>query len=124
MTTRVYRDLDEPLRTGLSHSELWQSYDKGLIISWEVGRALAEANPEIAEQCLQGELPVLGWKGGCSRRLLKIEKFGSLLYLAQWQGIRGESLDIDQELETTITCSKTGMIVTFTPDQAKYANPV
>lgn len=124
MTTRVYRHIDEPLRTGLNQSETWESYDKGLIKCWEVGRTLAQTDPELAEQCLQGELPVLGWKGGCSRRLAKLEKFGTLSYLAKWQGMRGESLDIDLTLEKTIICSKTGMIVTFTPDQAKYINQV
>jgi hypothetical protein len=32
---------------------------------------------------------------GVSRSLKKLEKYGSLKYLAQWQGLRGEDLDVD-----------------------------
>jgi hypothetical protein len=66
----------------------------------------------------------LGWKGGVSRSLKKLEKYGSLKYLAQWQGLRGEDLDVDLSEERTLTCSRTRMVVTFTPDQAKYFNQV
>lgn len=52
----------------------------------------------------------------------KLEKFGSLSYLAQWQGLRGETLDIDPAQEVLKTCSRTHMMVTFTPDKAKYIN--
>ena len=65
---------------------------------------------------------MLGWKGGVSRSLKKNEKFGSLKYLAQWQGLRGEDLDIDLGEERSLTCSRTKMRVTFTPDRAKYFN--
>ncbi|MCY1179842.1 hypothetical protein D9M73_202590 [compost metagenome] len=57
------------------------------------------------------------------RTLKKREKFGSLKYLAQWQGLRGEDLQIDTSAELTLSCSRTGMVVTFTPDQSKYYNP-
>jgi hypothetical protein len=64
----------------------------------------------------------LNWKGGVSRALKKKEKFGSLKYLAQWQGLRGESLYIDLEAELTMTCTTTGMVITFTPDLTKLAD--
>ncbi|MNE97141.1 hypothetical protein D3C80_1954430 [compost metagenome] len=67
---------------------------------------------------------MLGWKGGVSRQLVKLEKFGSLKYLAQWQGLRGEDLDVDLATERTLICTKTEMTVTFTPDQAKYISQV
>ncbi len=101
---------------------MWEGSDKGLIKCWEVGQEFAAKQPELAQACLAGELPPLGWKGGVSRSLKKLEKFGSLNYLAQWQGLRSESLDIDPTLETALTCSRTQMIVTFTPDKAKYFN--
>lgn len=41
-------------------------------------------------------------------------KIGSLQYLAAWQGLRGENLEIDTDAEVTVTCSKTGVPVTFT----------
>ncbi|MFA6072205.1 MAG: AAA family ATPase, partial [Janthinobacterium sp.] len=67
-----------------------------------------------------GELPILGWKGGISSVDRKLKKFGSLKYLAQWQGIRGENLSLSLSVETTITCSKTGSTVTFTSSREKY----
>lgn len=69
-------------------------------------------------------MPVLGWKGGVSRSLKKLEKYGSLKYLAQWQGLRGEDLDVDLNQERALTYSRTGMVVTFTPDRAKYFNQI
>lgn len=103
---------------------MWEDHDKGLIKCWEVGRQRATRFPELANQCLAGELPVLGWKGGVSRSLKKLEKYGSLKYLAQWQGLRGEDLNIDLSEERELTCSRTAMVVTFTPDRSKYFNQV
>ncbi|MGY4816256.1 hypothetical protein ACVNP3_09940 [Pseudomonas chlororaphis subsp. piscium] len=122
MTTLVYRKIVEPNRTGLTHQEIWEAADKGLIQCWEIGRERAKEHPQLALQCSEGQLPPLNWKGGVSRKLKKLEKFGSLKYLAQWQGLRGENLDIDLATEYTLTCSLTGMLVTFTPDQSKYLN--
>ncbi|MEB0048650.1 MULTISPECIES: hypothetical protein [unclassified Pseudomonas] len=122
MTQRIHRSIDAPFRSGLNRDELWESHDKGLIKCWEIGRHRAGRFPTLAQQCLAGELPVLGWKGGVSRSLKKLEKFGSLKYLAQWQGLRGEDLDIDLGEEQALTCSRTHMVVTYTPDRSKYFN--
>ncbi|MGU9851964.1 hypothetical protein ACU680_14380 [Pseudomonas koreensis] len=124
MTQHVHRPIATPLRTGLTRSQLWEACDKGLIKCWEIGRQRATRFPDLAQQCLAGELPVLGWKGGVSRSLKKTEKYGSLKYLAQWQGLRGEDLDIDLAEERSLTCSRTKMRVTFTPDRTKYFNQV
>lgn len=122
MTTNVISSKNAPQRAGLTHEEIWDGPDQGLIMSWEVGRARAMTYPELAQQCLSGQLPILGWKGGVSRALKKREKFGSLKYLAQWQGLRGEDINIDCSKEHTLTCINTGMAVTFTSDKAKYVN--
>jgi hypothetical protein len=122
MTQHVHRPIDLPLRTGLNRSQLWESADNGLIKCWEVGRQRAARFPDLAQRCRADELPVLGWKGGVSRSLKKNEKYGSLKYLAQWQGLRGEDLDIDLSVERVLTCSRTKMVVTFTPDRSKYFN--
>lgn len=122
MTSRIRRAVSTPMRPPLSWSETWERADKGLIMCWDVGRALAAKQPDLAQACLNNELPALGWKGGVSRSLKKREKFGSLSYLAQWQGIRGEDLDIDPTQDVIKTCSRTHMIVTFTPDKTKYIN--
>jgi hypothetical protein len=87
-----------------------------------LGRTLSKDNPELAERCIAGELPPLHWKGGVARALKKKEKYGALQYLAQWQGLRGQNLDIDLDAEVILACSATGMIVTFTADLAKLAD--
>jgi hypothetical protein len=80
-------------------------------------------SPELAEKARNGELPVLGWKGGVEKKTQKNEKYGCLNYLAEWQGLRGEDLDIDLTEEREIVCSKTGMKVIYTGDATKYSEP-
>jgi hypothetical protein len=96
--------------------------DKGLITCWENGRELGKKKPELAEQAKNGELPVSGWKGGVEKKLKKKEKVGTHYYLAEWQGLRGENLNIDLSEETEFICSKTGMKVIYTSDARKYEN--
>ena len=47
------------------------------------------------------------------------KKFGSLQYLATWQGLRQQDLCINVEEETTLTCTRSLIVVTFTPDLRK-----
>ncbi|MGO4801609.1 hypothetical protein ACEN2T_20225 [Pseudomonas sp. W22_MBD1_FP4] len=124
-TTRssvLHHSFSEPDRQGLSYEQVWREHDQGLIKCWENGRSLARKDPDLAERCKAGALPILNWKGGVSRALKNMEKFGSLKYLVQWQGLRGDDLHIDLNAELSLTCSVTGMIVTFTPDLTKLAN--
>jgi hypothetical protein len=123
MTKRVHRSHSEPIREGLSFEERWKSPDRGLTTAWEVGRRRRKEKPEIAARAAKGELPVSGWKGGIEKPLKKKTKFGTLLYLAEWQGLRGEDLDIDLDEEVTLVCSRTGMEVTYTSDSQKYSEP-
>lgn len=118
----IQRSHAEPARSRLGWHETWQGPDSGLIKNWEIGRKLAIQNPGLASRARAGELPPLNWKGGGDRTLVKREKFGSLRYLAQWQGLRGEDLSISLDSEVTIKCAKTQMIVTFTPDIRKILN--
>lgn len=122
MANPIHRPISEPIRTGLDWSVTWQGHDHGLIKCWEMGRTLALQDSELAERCKAGELPPLHWKGGVARALKKKDKFGALNYLAQWQGLRGDDLAVDPESEVTLTCSATGMTVTFTSDLSKLAN--
>lgn len=119
MYQRICRSYQEPTREGLSWAERWKGEDKGLVTSWEVGRELSKREPKLAERARRGELPVLGWKGGVQKKLQKKEKYGSLLYLAQWQGLRGDDLDIAMSEEIELVCSRTGMKVTYTNDIQK-----
>jgi hypothetical protein len=122
MSQHIYRSYSESLRREPSWDERWKGSDKGLITCWEVGRKLSEKEPELAERTRNGELPVLGWKGGVEKKLKKKQKYGTLFYLAQWQGLRGVDLDIDLSIEYTITCTRTGFTVIFTGDYNKYSN--
>lgn len=91
-----------------------------MITCWEIGREIREKEPELAGRAEKGELPVLGWKGGVEIKTKKGEKYGPLFYLAQWQGLRGDDLDIDPSQESILTCTKTGTKVTYTADVKKY----
>lgn len=121
MTTLIHRSINEPERSGLDWAATWKGPDRGLIKSWETGRKLAIHRPELTECCKAGELPPLNWKGGVARTLKKKDKVGALHYLAQWQGLRGDDLDVDLDAEVTLTCTKTGMVITYTGDITKLA---
>ena len=62
-------------------------------------------------------------KGGVDKKLKIKEKYGSLYYLAQWLGLRGDDLSIDTSKEIELTCTKTGMKIIYTNDSSKYSNP-
>jgi hypothetical protein len=121
MIKHVFRSYQVTKREGLSWDELWRGSDKGLITCWEVGRDMREKDPELAERARNGELPVLGWKGGVEKKIIKKQKYGTLNYLALWQGLRGDDLNIDLSEEREIICSNTGMKVVYTDDATKYA---
>lgn len=115
---RIWRSIQEPVNEVLDYDERIDGDDKGLINAWQVGRRLAERDPDVAARARNGELPVLGVKGGVERKI-NVKKTGSLWYLAQWQGLRGEDLDIDIAAEVTMVCSRTGMKVLYTLDLSK-----
>ena len=123
MNNRIYRSIQEPIRENPSFDERWRGPDNGLITCWEVGRTKSFKTPELAKRAKNGELPVLGWKGGVGKKIQKKIKYGSLNYLAQWQGLRGEDLDIDLTKEIEMVCSKTEMSVIYTADATKFAEP-
>jgi hypothetical protein len=128
MSQSVYRSIEEGPRGELSWSERWEGADRGLIVCWEVGRRLGREKPKLAASAKRGELPKLGWKGGVFE--LKEEepdpppkikwKYGTLSYLAKWQGLRDEDLEINLSEEREITCSSTGVRVVFTGDLDKF----
>lgn len=121
MNQRIYRSRKEPIRDNLSRSAAWEDSDQGLIISWEIGRSLRVQKPNLAAQAKNGELPILVWKGGVAKKpLAKKQKYGPLFYLAQWQGLRDEDLDIVLSEEKKLTCSRTGVSVIYTNDVKKY----
>ena len=104
-----------PTILGESFDERWNGPDQGLICSWLRGIEKAKESPDLADKAKAGELPVLAWKGGVEKAIKSGAKFGSLNYLATWQGLRGEDLCVDLDREAQLTCSRTGVTVVFLP---------
>ena len=121
MSSRIYRSRQEPIQKGLTWEERWKGPDKGLITAWEVGWKLADKDRELSARAKRGELPISGWKGGVEKKI-KSKKYGPLFYLAEWQGLRGEDLDINLSEERELTCSKTDVKVIYTNDLEKYGS--
>ena len=124
MGSHIHRSIKEPLRELASWEEKWRGSDKGLITAWEVGRRLAESEPELSVRAKNSELPATGYKGGVEKKLKKEIKYGPLHYMAELQGLRGEDLDVDLEKEVELVCSRTNQHVILTPEIKKYANSV
>lgn len=113
MTRYLRRSINEPIREGLSVYALWNGDDHGPIWCWERGRQKRAEQPELAAQAENGELPLLAWKGGVAKKLEVGTKSGTLKYLATWQGLRGQDLEIALDYEQLIVCRKTGQTVAF-----------
>lgn len=97
MTINLYRSIKEPIRNNLTWEEFWKGSDNGITVCWERGRVKAANELGLAESCKNGELPVLAW-----------------------QGLRSEDLNINQDEEITIICSKTNVEVIFTSKFLTY----
>lgn len=123
MGKRIYRSIKEPIRKNPTADEKWRGADRGLILCWEEGRELAATQPKLAKRAQRGELPMLSWKGGVKRSPKKKKKSGSFCYLAQWQGLRGDDLDIKLSAKKTIKCSRTGVRVSYSLDSTIFAVP-
>lgn len=117
----VTRSIRTPARDidSLDFFERFGTEELGLITSWEIGRRLATRSPEVADAALRGELPELPWKGGVTQTIKKTFKYGALNYLAQYQGLRSEDLNINTDDEVSIVCAKNGLKVVFTNDHEK-----
>jgi hypothetical protein len=108
-----------PSQAGLSWAQRWEGPDRGLISCWLRGIAIASERPQDAALALAGEFPSLPWKGGVPVALKARKKIGALEYLATWQGLRGADLDVELDAEVKLTCTRTGVTVTFTGDTNK-----
>ena len=99
-----------------------------LRICHSIGQKLRETNSELASRAENGELPALNWPGGSDTEPFPPRQFGSLFYLAQWQGLRGEPwhglTGSNKNMSTTrpvgIKCAESGMITIFIKDAKKY----
>lgn len=120
MNTR--RPISEPIRLTLDWEERWGDTEKGLVSCWERGREKSLEDPGLAAQAKAGRLVLLPWRGGVEKAIKAKQKYGSLYYLAMWQGLRGEDLNIDIEKGAVLTCSATQMMVLFTQDLTKFTD--
>jgi hypothetical protein len=110
---KITRSINQPIREGLSWHELWDNHDNGLVACWENGRELSQKDPDKAQRAKNGELIRLGWVGGVSKKL-EVDTFhGTLFYLARWQGLRNDDLNIDVDADTFLECTKTGQIAKY-----------
>jgi hypothetical protein len=125
MATHLRRSIEEQItKYWLSFEERWRGPDRGLIVSWECGRLMRDQEPQLAARADGGELVPLPWKGspervktpeGLSERrgLVCQRRFGCLEYLAMWQGLRNQDLNIVVDGEQTVRCTRTDIQVTF-----------
>jgi hypothetical protein len=116
MATRLTRSIELPIREGLTWDERWRGPDKGLFWCWERGRQDRCEQPGLAARADRGELVAMAWKGGAEEKLKIEKKPGTLKYLATWQGLRGEDLDIALEGERVIVCTRSGQAVVFSAE--------
>ena len=119
---KLHRAITIPIRKAATWNERWSADDRGLIACWERGRENRVEDPALAALASEGQLVLLPFKGGVERAIKQKQKFGTLFYLAMWQGLRGEDLNIDPTQELILNCTFTGMAVVFTNDAAKYAD--
>lgn len=119
----VSRSISEPIINPSDWDKRWGSREAGLITSWNRGREMAIEYPVLANNARDGQLISLPWKGGVEQKIQKNIKYGSMFYLAMWQGLRGEDLYIDLDNEIPITCSNYGVTIIFTNDKNKLLAP-
>lgn len=118
MNKRLFRSIQEPIREFVTWEHRWMGQDRGLVWCWERGRQYQIECPERAMRAANGELVPDGWRGGIEKKLKLPVKLGTLYYLATWQGMRGEDLDIDLEGERIIVCSRTNQAVLFSANSS------
>jgi hypothetical protein len=101
---------------------MWNGPDGGLIACWQRGREKAKIEPDLAKRAKTGVLVTLPWKGGTentedqdgnTKNKKFAKRFGTYKYLAMWQGLRGEDLNLDLDGERVIVCTKTKRVVVF-----------
>ena len=111
---QIHQAISNPPTPSEDWHERWEGPDQGLISSWLRGIEKGQENPDLAARAKAGELPILAWKGGIEKPIKAKTKVGAMTYLATWQGLRGEDLNIDLDVEVSIICSRTGVPVLFT----------
>lgn len=102
---------EAPLRHQ-TYAERWEGPDGGLIAAWRQGLLMRDHRPDWVQAVLRHELPELPWRGGGSE-VIKGKRPGTWLYLAMWQGLRGEALDVDTSQPLEMQCTRTQVRTLF-----------
>lgn len=113
---RITASINNPPSIGPTWEDRWEGPDKGLICCWLNGIERSQTDPALAAKARAGELPAMGWKGGLDKPIKAKSKIGAHYYLATWQGLRGEDLDIEQGQDVHMQCTRTGNTVIYTDD--------
>lgn len=95
-----------------TYAERWEGPDGGLVAAWRQGLLMRELRPDWVQAADQNELPELPWRGGGSE-VIKGKRMGTWLYLAMWQGLRGEALDINTAEPLEMQCARTRVTTLF-----------
>lgn len=111
---KIHQSIADPPTPSEDWHKRWEGPDQGLIFNWLRGIEKAQQDPDLATKAKAGELPLLAWRGGLEKPIKSKTKTGAMAYLAAWQGLRGEDLNIDTDIELSIICSRTGVPVLFT----------
>lgn len=127
---RVRASAQIPPQLGSLYEDRFGTAEHTLISCWLRGLELRSdeaasglggknAAKSVVQAAIAGELPILPWKGGIAKPTKQKTRLGATQYLAMWQGLRGQDLDIDLSTEHQVTCSRFLVAVTFTMDPAK-----
>lgn len=117
---KIFRSVSERQVVSIEYDARWGTVEAGLVTSWLRGQEMACEKPNLSEEAMSGRLVVLPWKGGVEKAI-KTTKVGVFNYLAMWQGLRREDLNIEPDCDLLVTCAGTGVTVVFTSDYAKYS---
>ena len=115
----IHASIENPPERSDDFDERCNGPDEGLINSWLSGIEFSQREPALSIKAKAGELPVLPWKGGVEKTIKRKDKVGALQYLAAWQGLRGDDLNVELGSEVVMTCTRTGVVVTFTGELQK-----
>ncbi|MDO8248445.1 MAG: hypothetical protein Q7T78_01820 [Rhodoferax sp.] len=116
---KIQASINDPPSISADFYERCHGPDEGLINSWLCGIRQGLEDPNLAAKAKAGELPVLTWKGGIEKAIKRKDKVGAFQYLAAWQGLRGEDLNIELGTEVKMICTRFGVPVTFTGQHQK-----
>lgn len=63
----------------------------------------------------------LVWKGGVEKKFLKTTKYESMYYLAIWERLRGENLNINLDSEQSVASAATAIMIIVMPNIEKLS---